>query len=533
MNAWRPNRRALFRAGFAAAGGLALSACSTTNGLDPELENINAGATGRGPTRGGVLRYGLSAEPTNFEPHVSTGTASDITRQLAYNGLLTYNGDGDVEGDLAEEYGWADATTYRVRIRSGVRFHDGTTLEAEDVAYSFRRMLDPATGAFARNLLSGVARIEASDSSTVTFYMNEPDVGFQYALASPAAMIVSREWMESGVDPKTAMMGTGPYTFTDRIPGVSITFERFADYFVPELPHLNAIVFTPMTDDYARVTALRTASVDIIDYVPATHIDVIRNNSNLTLSSDRTFGFGWIGFVTDSAPFDDPRVRRAVSLAIDRESILRTAFLGHGEVIDGALVPNAVATYSDSLRGAMAYDPDQARFLLRKAGHDRLTMPMLSTSSYSVISRPAEASLPGLREAGIDVQLQQQDWQSFRQTLTARSFPTHSWGSRLAYGDPDSLRDFVGSGGGYNNFNFADERVDWLLDEARKATDPSLRSEIYRDLEQRVLDEVPLAYTVRREQGEAMQTYVKGFEHPRKGTWTQVSLRKVWLEQDR
>ncbi|WP_199179803.1 ABC transporter substrate-binding protein [Mycolicibacterium goodii] len=462
---------------------------------------------------------------------MSSGTSADIVRQLVYNGLLAYDGNGEIVGDLAQDYGWVGRSTYKVRLRPGVRFHNGSPLTADDVVFSFRRILDPQVGGTARNLLSGVSSIDAIDNNTVQFTLSDPDAGFPYALASPTAMVVSEAWVESGVNPKTTAMGTGPFTLVERIPGVSITLRGFDDYFDPELPYLNAIVFSPMSDDYARVTALRAASVDIIDYVPATHIDVVQRNPNLSFASDRTFGFGWIGFVTDRPPFNDLRVRRAVALGLDRESILRTAFLGHGEVISGGLVPPAVASYSDALRGSMTYDPDQARSLLKQAGYDRLPMPMLSTSAYSVISRPAEASLPGLREAGIDVEMQQQDWQSFRKSLSAKSFPTHSWGARIAYGDPDALRDFVGSKGAYNNFNYSDDRVDWLLAQGRLTEDPAGRAEIYQDIEQRVLEALPLAYTVRREQGEALHTYVKGFEHPKKGTWTQVSLRKVWIEQ--
>lgn len=531
MTTWTPNRRDLLRLGAAAVGAVALGGCGDGSGLDPRLETIKTPAAGE-PTRGGVLRYGLSTDPSAFEPHVSAGSAADVVRQLSYNGLLAYDGDGEIVGDLAREFGWIDALTYRVRLQPKVYFHDGSRMTADDVVFSFRRILDPKTAATAKALLGGVESVETASADTVVFKLSQPNAALPFALASPSANVVSQRWIESGVNPQTTMMGTGPFRFTERIPGVSLTFERFDDYFVPELPYLNAIQFSPMADDYARVTALRSAAVDMIDYVPATHIAVIEKNPKLQLASDRTFGFGWVGFVTSKAPFDDVRVRKAVALALDRESILDTAFLGNGEAMTGGLVSSDVASYGKGLAGTLAHDPEQARFLLKKAGREDLQMPVVTTSSYSVISRPAEAMLPGLRAAGIDVRLERQEWLAFRETVAAKTFPVHSWGSALAYGDPDALRDFVGSDGVFStNFDFSDDRIDKLLDQARRTRDPSVRDEIYLDVEKRVLDLVPLTYTVRRQQGEAHYDYVKGYKHPPKGCWTQVALRGVWMER--
>src|SRR5690606_26852606 len=173
-------------------------------------------------------------------------------------------------------------------------------------------------------------------------------------------------------------------------------------------------------DDYARVTALRTATVDMIDYVPATHVDVITANPRLRFASDNNFGFGFVGFVTSKPPFDDVRVRRAVALALNRPSVLDTALLGHGRPMDGALMPKAFGAYASELDGTMTYDPDQAKFLLKKAGQEGLTMPVVTTSTYSVISRPAQAMLAGLRKAGIDVRLTQQEWLTFRSSVEAK-----------------------------------------------------------------------------------------------------------------
>jgi peptide/nickel transport system substrate-binding protein len=509
---------------------LGLAGCATTQTLPAGLERTSQDASG-GPARGGILYFGLSTDPANFDPHVSTGSASDYLRQLSYNGLLQFDGRGEIVGDLATEFGWKSPTVYQVTLRDGVAFHDGSKMSADDVVFSFQRMLAKETAATSASVLGNLASVSATGPRTVTFSLKAPEAAFPFALALPTTNVVSRAWISSKTaNPKTQVMGTGPFVLVERIPGVSTTYRRFDGYFEPELPYLNGIVFQPMGDDYARVTALRTATVDMIDYVPATHVDVITRNPRLQFASDKSFGFGFVGFDTSKAPFNDVRVRRAVALSLDRRSILDTAFLGHGLAMDGSLMPREFASYAHQLDGAMPYDPEQARFLLKQAGQEGLVLPMVTTSSYSVIARPAQALLPGLRSAGMDPRLVQQEWLTFRSSVAGRAFPIHVWGTAPKFGDPASITDFIGSKGTFAlNCKFADERIDSLLAKARGERNDLTRMELYLEAEKRALELVPMTYTVRREQGEAHYSYVKGYEHPAKGAWTAISLRRTWI----
>lgn len=525
------SRRSLLVGGVSALAVAGLGACGNPAALPARMEEVTPGAP-RTASRGGVLYFGLSTDPTSFDPHVSTGSASDYLRQLTYNGLLQYDANGGIVGDLAESFGWADLLTYKIKIHRGVQFHDGSTLTAADVVYSFQRMLDPATAATSAAVLKNVMSVEAPDATTAVFKLKSPDVALPFALAAPASTVVSRRWMESGVDPMLRVMGTGPFKLVERIPGVTITFTRFDGYFESGLPYLNGIVFQPMEDDYTRVMALRTATVDMIDYVPATHVDAITQNPDLRFASDKNFGFGFVGFVNSQRPFDDVRVRKAFSLAINRRSVLDTALLGHGRPMTGALMPQAFAPYAEQLEGTVPYDPEQARFLLKQAGQEGLTVPVVTTSSYSVISRPAEAMLPGLRAAGINVRLVQQEWLTFRSTVEALKFPVHSWGTAPTFGHPAALDNLIGGDGAFAAYlDFRDSKLDSLLSQGRRTRDASLRNEIYLEAERRALELLPMTYTVRREQGEAYHHYVRGYDHPPTGAWTAVALRRTWMEQ--
>jgi len=525
-------RRKLLTAAGTVGLGIGLAGCGGVTSYPESWDNISPG--NGDPNRGGVLRYGLSTEPVNFEPHVSSGAASDVIRQMLYNGLLQYDSNGEIVPDLAIEHGWSNNTTYKVRIRTNVTFHDGSTMTADDVVFSMRRIIDPDTSSTAAPLFRSVKSIEKSGSDTISFSLNEPDTAFPFALADPAANVISKKWIESGADPLLEVMGTGPFKFVERVPGVSIVIERFDNYFIPELPYLNAIEFTPMEDDYARVTALRTATVDMIDYIPSTHVDVIQNNPQLEVYSDSVFGFSVLGFVTSKPPFDDKRVRQAVAYSIDRDAALETAYLGHGQSITGGLVPDEIAPYASQLDGTVGYDPDKAAHLLRQAGREDLDLSIITTSSYSVISRPAEAMLPSLQASVVNPRLTRQEWLSFQETVEAKTYPSFAWGTSLKFGHPAALSELVASGSRWAKFlDYNDKHTDELLAEARRTKNSNLSNELFMEVEKRVLDEMPLTYSLRRIQGEAAHKYVRNFAHPPKGAWTQVSLRGVWLEDDR
>lgn len=488
------SRRKFLAGTTAALGTTTLAACGGPAALPQSMESVRPGAGG-GPHRGGVLHFGLSTDPANLDPHVSTGSASDYIRQLSYDGLLQYDGEGEIVADLAAEHGWSDRTTYTVKLRPHVSFHDGTSLTVEDVVFSFRRMLDKRVTATSGPLLDMVETVEAVDRTTVVFRLKQPDVTLPFALAAPSSNIVSKKWIESGANVKTQMMGTGAFRFIERIPGVSTTFVRFDDYFESGLPYLNGIVFQPMADDYARVTALRTATVDMIDYVPATHVDVITANPRLRFASDEAFGFGFVGFVTTQPPFGDVRVRKAIALSVNRPSVLETSMLGHGAPMDGSLMPKAFARYPRKLDKTLEYDPEQAKYLLKRAGQEGMKLPVVTTSSYSVIARPAQSMLPGLRAAGLRVNLVQQEWLTFRASVEGKAFPVHSWGTSPTFGDPAALKDFIGSAGTFTrNLDFKDERIDELLAQARGTADPGLRDEMYLDVETRALELLPMTY---------------------------------------
>ena len=527
----RLSRRGLAKASLAAGAALSLPGGIASASGAGRISFPSASRQDETPKTGGVLLYGLSTDPSNFEPHVSSGGASGNLKIMVYNTLLKYSEDSELVGDLAESFGFVDDLTYEMTIRTGVQFHDGSELTVDDVVFSLQRIMNPDVGASNAQRMRSIASVEAGEGNTVRLILSQIDPTIPYVLADTNSLIVSKAWVESGVDVKINMMGTGPFKFVERQPGIVVRLVKHENYFEEGLPYLDGIDYQPMPDDNTRASALRQGTIDFMDYVPYTQMDTIANDSNLVFQSDDVLGFGWFGFVHDADIVSDVKVRQAIAYGMDRERMVQTAFAGHGSPITGGFIPEGWLGYAPDLDGTFNVDYDKSKSLLKEAGYDGLELPSVSTSTYSVIQRPAEAAQAELQNADIDLHLELQEWLTFRETVAAGTFPTHVWGTALAYADPDAFSPYFESTGALaKQFHFADDELDRLMAEGRSTLDTALRDEIYHDMQVRVNEVLPWVYLIRRVQGEAHQNYVKGYKHL-SVNWTQVTLRGAWLDK--
>lgn len=530
--AGRLSRRGMAKAAAAAGAALVVPGGLAKAAGGARISFPSSARQDETPKSGGVLLYGLSTDPSNFEPHVSSGGASGNLKLMVYNALLKYDATGAIVGDLVDSFGFVDDLTYELTLKTGITFHDGSPLTVDDVIFSIQRIQNPDIGASNAQRLSTIASVEAGEGNVIRIKLSKIDPILPYNLADNNSLIISKAWIESGVDPKVTMNGTGPFKFVERQPGIVVRLEKNPNYFEPGLPYLDGIDYQPMADDNTRVTALRQGTVDFIDYVPYTQMDTIDNDDNLVFQSDAVLGFGWLGFVHDAEAVSDVRVRQAFAYGMDREKMVQIAFAGHGSAITGGFIPEGWIGYSPDLEGTFNVDYDKAKSLLKEAGYDSLDIKSVSTSTYSVIQRPAEAAQAELQNANINLDLELQEWLTFRETVAAGTFPTHLWGTALSYNDPDSLAPFIESTGSYaKQFHFSDAKIDELMEQGRSTLDTEQRNQIYHDVQVRVNEIVPWIYTIRRVQGEAHQNYVKGYTHLGTGSWTQVTLRGAWLDK--
>jgi ABC-type transport system substrate-binding protein len=466
------------------------------------------------PVRGGTLVYGSVTEVASLDPHVYQGTAWKAINLCLYNSLLGFNRQGEPSPSLAESWETPDAKTVIFKLRQGVTFHKGQPFTARDVKYSLERILDPATGATLRANLKDV-RITVVDDHTVKIEKDEPDVTLLSVLAMGETAIVSEEWMKTGPNVKVEANGTGPFQLADNEPKVRVVVERNPGYFEDGVPYLDKIEFRMIKDGEARVNALKTGAVDMIDTVPWKDIDILKATPGIQVDvADGEFMNLW--FNTAQKPLDDPRVRRAISFAVDREAISEAAFFGYGTPLYGPPTIEGAWYYNADLAGTFAHDPEKAKALLAEAGYEGgLELELLTYNGLPIYTVTAQIVQANLKEVGIDVKIQLSEWAALVEKKNKGDYDFLVYGVTIKSPDPDVYAYYFGAESTYwaQPIGFSDGAIEDLLAKGRSTLEPEARKAIYRDLEGRVLELSPWVFVNWRAKAQAYKDKVNGYVH--------------------
>lgn len=486
-----------------------LSAC---NSADSGSSSGAQGTAGEQTT----LRFALSGEPSTMDPLVQNGTVGRTIKLAIYRGLLNYNKDGELSNELAESYTISDdQKKYTFTLRDA-KFHNGDPVTAEDVKYTFERIANPKNSATFKNELSIIDSIDAVDDKTVVMTLKEPSASFVHYLALPESVIVSKKWTEEkNGDLNANPMGAGPFEFVKWTKGQELVVKQFSGYYKTDKDPVDNIRFIFYPDENTRVNALRAGDVDLIDSVPWKDSASLEQDSNLKLDSV-SGPFMQLQFNTQFTPFSDPRVRKAIAYAIDRNTIINTAFNGRGEPIYGMAIPEGYMGYNEKFTNYFEYNIDKAKELLAEAGYPNgFKARLLATAQYAYHQQTAVAIQSELKKIGIEVELDLPDWATRIKKNTEGSYDFLVAGTAGDITDADWLSNFYAGGAVRlnNSAYFDDPEINKLLDEGRKEPDEKKRSQIYEQLIERSLDLSPFVYLSWREQSYAMKANVEGFKN--------------------
>jgi ABC-type dipeptide transport system, periplasmic component len=482
---------------------------STTGGNSGSSDNAGGG----GKTQPQKLVFGLSGEPSTMDPLIQNGTVGRTIKLNIYRGLLNYDANGELSKELADSYEVSDdQLTYTFKLRDA-KFHNGDPVTADDVKFTFERILDPANGATFINELSVIDSIESDGDKTVTFKLKQPYAPFVHYLALPESVIVSKSWVEAGHDFNEEPMGAGPFKYVKWTKGQEYVVAKFEDYYKEGKPLLDEIKFVFYPDDNTRVNAMRAGDVDMIDYVPWKDAGLFESDSNLKLDS-QSGPYMALQFNTKFEPFSDPRVRQAIAYAIDRNAIINTAFNGRGEPIYGMAIPEGYLGYNEKYANYFEHNIEKAKQLLTEAGYpDGFKARLLSTSQYSFHQNTAVAVAAELEKIGIQVELELPDWATRINKNMEGDYDFLVVGTSGDITDADWLSNFYLSGDVRlnNSAYFGDEEIDRLLAEGRMESDETKRQQIYEQLSARAMELSPFVYLSWREQSFGMKSNLQGF----------------------
>lgn len=499
-----------------------------------------------GPEGGGagrnILRLSIGSDPASLDPIQAVDVNRGELVAYMYDGLVQFAGD-EVQPNLAESWEISeDGTVYTFRLRDDVYFHNGRKLEASDVEYSFERALAPSSAspltwvfdkiegadAMVAGRASSVSGIRAPDPRTVEITLEEPYAPFLKLMAMPAAHVVPKEEIEAkGARFSEAPVGTGPWIFEawshDDVIRLSAN-RRYHD----GAPRMDGIEIRIIPETTTVIAEFERGNLDRVDLneFPQPEFERFANDSE------------WKPFIHDrpalityylalnnaKRKFADPRVRRALNLAVNVEQIARVIYPGEVNLSHGPIPPGLPGYREDG--DPYGYDPDGARGLLAAAGAEGLSFDVYFRS-LALNQRFLEAVQANLSDVGITMNLQQRDWTAVRQSVNQGELDAYLLNWFADYPDAENFlyplfySEMAGAGG--NAAFYESAAVDSLILAARTTLDDGERIALYEEADRRVFEDAPWIFTVHPVDYDMVQPWVGGYEIP------QVFYGNKWL----
>lgn len=360
------------------------------------------------------VTIGLQLEPPHLDPtSAAAGAIDQVLYSNVFEGLTRFMGDGSVVPGLAKSWEISeDGLTYTFHLNSGVTFHDGTTMDADDVKFSLDRARAEDSTNAQKALYADIASVEVIDPATVKLTLSKPNGNMLFNLAWGDAVIVAPESID---DIKTSPVGTGAFKFANWVQGDRITLEKNSDYWgTPAV--LNSATFKFISDPTAAFAAVMAEDVDAFSGFPAPeNLPQFDADPRFQVLVGSTEGETILSTNNKQAPFDDVRVREALAHAINRQAIIDGAMFGYGTPIGTHFAPHNPA-YKD-LTGGSAYDPERAKALLAEAGLADGFETTLHLPPPSYARRGGEIIAAQLAQVGIKAEIINVEWAQWLETV--------------------------------------------------------------------------------------------------------------------
>lgn len=451
------------------------------------------------PVRGGTLRVALAAQPSSLNPVLGTsGSADYIAQYPMFDTFTEFNSEtGEADPRLAESWAFTDPRTFVMKLRPGVKFHDGTALDGEAATWFLNHARGPEGGG-AQVDLARISSVEASGPLEVTVHLKEPFSGLPWVLSGRPGMVMSPTAYQK--DPEGFAqhpVGAGPYEFVSYKTGTKLTVKRFDDYWNPDSVFPDAIEFTVFAEPTTIVNAIENGEQDLSFSVSPKDVERLKANSNVSVVTGDSLLLDQIHLNRSIKPLDDPRVRKALYLALDRDAFVKAATFGLGQP-GYQFAAEGTPAASTSIADEYAHDTEEAQRLLAEAGYpDGFSVEML-TQSGELEVRKAEVLKSQLAEIGVEVEIRPTE---LTQAVT-EMFKQGSSGMFFAYGVnradiADAIHATFDEGALYNLPHEAHPAVVKALDKANAVADTDERNGYLQQTAETLADEglfLPVAF---------------------------------------
>jgi len=506
-----------------------IAACAPTTSSGPSP------TSGNQPKKGGTLILARAGEVTNLDPHKVPAFTSARVFELVYSYLMRLDENLGVQPDLAASMPTtsADGKTVTVKIRSGVKFHNGDPLTSADVKYTFDRILDTKTAAVARSFFTDVDTIAAPDDTTVVFNLKNPNAALIAYMAHPNTGIVSKKIGEANPDlsKKETAIGSGPFKLAEWVPDNFMRFEANKSYYVEGQPYLDGVRINVVPDESGLAAALRTKAADMAIITDAKVARTLRSETSVTLDAKPSLSYNLLFVNTKRPPLDNIKVRQAIAYAIDRKAIIDAVAFGEGEVT-GPIAP-ALANYALPTSQYPLYTRDvaKAKQLLQEANVGPVSFTMLTQTTEPAYAKDiAQLVKAELAEIGVDMKIETLEFTQWVDRWLKADF---DMAPGLNGGGPDPdfyvYRYFTDDG----NLNFVTSYKNPVssdaIKQARASTDPAKRKDLYTTAQKELVNGVPFIWLFVGRDYVATLPTTKGFTHLPTGSI--IYLRQTWLDK--
>jgi ABC-type transport system substrate-binding protein len=510
---------------------------------------------GPAPKDGGTLRFFMwTDDPPTLDPYLNVTFRSQEFAAFFYSRLLMSKKAPGIaaqayimEGDLAESWTVSDGgLTYTFKLRPNAKWQNlppmnGRPVTAQDVVWSFERLMQVSNN---KSSFDQVDSVAAPDATTVQFRLKDVYVPFETLVGQPIFWIMPREVIEADGDATKRVVGSGPFIFDKFDPGISFSGRRNPNYYRPGEPHLTDFVGLIIPDTATQLAALRSGQLDYYQLQNYSDIETLKQtNPEIQYVEWERLYTPFIYWKLDQPPFNDPRVRQAVSMALNRDAMINIVYAGRGNWNN--FVPWALSSWWLDPRGPnmgpgaryFAFDPAAARSLLSAAGYpDGLKLEMVSTPGYGqIFVQMGELVQQDLKAVGIEADVKMQEYGSYISSTFLGKF---EGGNRLVFGletpfsdGHDYLFNMYHPNGTRNHAGVSDAKLTAMIEQEMKNLDNASRKQQIFDIQRYLADQMYYPPHAAPVYTAALQPNVRDF-FPRSdfGLGAEV-IPKVWLDQ--
>ena len=451
---------------------------------------------GGGAQPQGELRVAIPWTPENLDPTMNLSSIRAMVGVSMFDSLVGRDADSRIVPQLAESWRLVDDTTWQLKLRRGVVFHDGEPFNAEAVRFTFQRVLNPEQKSPNRANMAEVARVDVIDDYTVNLVTRRPYAPLINRLLDfpivPPKYVAEKGNQGMALKP----VGTGPYRFVELVKDDRLVVEAF-DRHWRGAPKIRRVVYKPIPEPFTRAAALRNNEVDLVTTIPPSLARELERVGGVRVQRVPSSWIIYLGLNALKKPLSDVRVRQALNYATDVDAIVKNVLEGNGRRLEGPLTPQMFG-YDAGVKG-YAHDPVRARKLLAEAGYpDGLEITLESPAGrYQGDKEIAEALGGQWQKAGFKPRVQVAEWGAYFKRYLGKQFQdAYLLGLGGPMQDGDELYNLVSSKG--RGLYYRNDRVDALFDLGRGTMDTTKRRQVYRDLARAMVEDATWVFLLQQ-----------------------------------